>query len=472
MNPVELVLEHARTNPDDVAVAEADFSMSYGDMADTLVRFAGRFRQLGIGHGTVVAVSARPAIEAVVVLALLHEGAISLTGSPSVLRVYADSIDVVISEGPVLNAGSARLITISTDFLASLGAVSPTIQPSALDASDVCRIVFSSGTTGTPKGIEFTVAALRARTDAARAIWMPVDPFMCLLGLDTVSGTLTFFWSVFHGKTYFASSRAAQNRAVIERYGVRSIKASPARLADLVALVEAEPGLHLEVVQVLGSLLTPSLGERCESTLGCVPIYLYGSTEIGTVASGPFDAARPHIVGRLINPEVDFELADDKGRPIVEPDTEGEIRFRSAVMTSHYWLAAPGEGAFRAGWFYPGDIGSISRRGELHIAGRSDDVVNASGAKFNLAELDLWLNELRLFDDAASFSFSEDNGVAVGIAFVAKAHVGPDLVVQQLRARFPNLVVKALIKVDAIPRNDLGKVARTALVNLLGVLPE
>ena len=462
MNPIEAVFEHGRQNPAAIAVASADFSMTAADLEQSVLRFAARLRQLGVVKGSVVAVRAHPAVEAVVILALLHEGAISLSGTPGVLRAYSANIDLVIADGPVQT--SARLVVVDAEFLTALGAVSIDIRPTQLAPDDVVRIVFSSGTTGTPKGVEFTVAALLARTDAAHTNWMPAAPFMCLLGLDTVSGIQTFYWSAFHGETYFVASDGPRNRAVIERYGVRSIKTSPARLADL---LDAGPTTTLEVVQVAGSLLTPSLGQRTQEVLGTTPVYLYGSTEVGTVTSGPFDGSRPHVVGRLI-PTVDFELVNAAGQPVTTPDTEGVIRYRSVVMVDHYWLTpADPSSAFRDGWFYPGDLGTLSATGELHISGRTNDVVNAAGAKFNLAELDIWLAELRIFEDAASFSFGTDAGTAVGVAFVAKPHVDGGIALEQLTARFPNLAVSALLKLDAIPRNQLGKVDRRALVELL-----
>lgn len=457
VNPIDAVLEHGRANPAALAIASADFAMTAGDLADSVVRFAARLRQLGVAKGSVVAVSAHPAIEAVVTLALLHQGAIALSGTPAVLRAYSASIDLVVTDASVQT--SARTITVDAEFLAGLGAVSTDIEPAALDSADVCRIVFSSGTTGTPKGVEFTVATLLARTDAARRNWMPADPFMNLLGADTVSGVLSFYWSALHGATYFIASTAQNNRTVIERYGVRAVKTSPARLVDLLTVGQ---GLSLEHVLVAGSLLTPTLGERAVAVLGVTPTYLYGSTEVGTVASGEFDGSRPHVVGRLI-PDAEFEIVDAADQPTTD---EGRIRYRTAHTPASYWL---GDGEpFRHGWFYPGDLGSLSATGELHLSGRATDVVNASGAKFNLAELDLWLGELRILTDAASFSFTDDTGVAVGIAFVAKPHVGQQLVLDQLRARLPNLAVKALVKLDAIPRNPLGKVDRAALVRLLG----
>lgn len=456
VNPIEQVLAHARQRPESIAIASADFTMTAGDLEQSVLRFAARLRQLGIGRGSVVGVSAHPAIEAVVTLALLHEGAVSLVATPAVLRSHADHIDLLVSDAPVHS--SVRTITIDAAFLAGLGAVSIDIEPAQLGANDVCRIVFSSGTTGTPKGVEFTVAALLARTEAAHANWMPAEPFLCLLGADTVSYTLSLFWHVLHGRTHLIASTPQRNRAVIEKYNVRSVKTSPARLAELLDVGE---GLRLESVQVAGSLLAPSLARRCEEALGLVPTYLYGATEVGTVVSGQVDAGRPHVVGRPVA-GIDLELVDVDDRSITQPDTEGVIRFRGATMLDRYWLEQAST-AFRDGWFYPGDIGLLSSDGELHLVGRSNDVVNANGAKFNLAELDVWLAELRIFADAASFSYATDDGTAVGIAFVGKPHVGPELAVEQLRARFPHLTVGTLLKLDAIPRNPLGKADRRAL---------
>lgn len=106
--------------------------------------------------------------------------------------------------------------------------------------------------------------------------------------------------------------------------------------------------------------------------------------------------------------------------------------------------------------------------GRLLISGRADDLVNAGGAKFNLAELDLWMRELDLFTDCASFQFRDAAGAtSIGIAFQSRHPVDPAIVLERVRGLLPNLEIRALLRVDGIPRNHLGKVVRTSLAELI-----
>ncbi|MEQ1738022.1 MAG: AMP-binding protein, partial [Rhodoglobus sp.] len=327
-------------------------------------------------------------------------------------------------------------------------------------------------TTGSPKGVEFTVTSLLGRTASAERTWMPRHPFMCLLGLDTVSGFQTFAWSVLTGHTYIVPSDGPTNLRLIERHQIRSIKASPARLENLVdAHTGADPAavLALAEIQVAGSLLSPSLAMRCETQLGRIPTYLYGSTEVGTVTRGVFDPTRPNAVGTVVA-DAELELVDDDGAAVTGEGVRGRIRYRSAHIPDSYWRGtSEANASFRDGWFYPGDLGSWGPGGELLISGRTDDLVNAGGAKFNLAELDLWMSELDVFTDCASFQFRDAAGaVSIGLAFQSRNPVNPEVILERVRGLLPNLEIRALMRIDAIPRNQLGKVTRTALSAQMG----
>jgi acyl-coenzyme A synthetase/AMP-(fatty) acid ligase len=446
--------------------------MSYADLADSVRRMAAKLRQLGVRPGSVVAVRARPELEAVLIIALLHEGAVSLHASEAILAAHGDQVDYLVGEVMGSSRTRARVITIDAAFLMALGAVNSRIDPQPLDDAAPCRVVFSSGTTGSPKGVEFTVSSLLSRTSSARANWMPIDPFMCLLGLDTVSGFQTFMWSMLHGATYLVPGDGEANRRLIDRFGVRSIKTSPARLENLVDAVDAADDatpLALDHVGVAGSLLSPLLGRRCELALGTSPTYLYGSTEVGTVTRGRFNPDKPAVVGTVVD-DAELQIIDDDGRDVSSASQQGVIRYRSASTPRAYWRAsAEANASFRDGWFYPGDRGALTVDGGLIISGRSDDVVNAGGAKFNLAELDLWMLEIELFADCASFQYRDTDGTTrVGLAFVSRTSVSPEIVLERIRSMLPNLEVRKLFRIDTIPRNQLGKVNRAALTALIG----
>ena len=127
-------------------------------------------------------------------------------------------------------------------------------------------------------------------------------------------------------------------------------------------------------------------------------------------------------------------------------------------MPSNYWLDDEQMSrGFSNGWFYPGDLGVQNQDGELQINGRADDVVNIRGSKFNLLELDTWLAELGLFEEAASFlvKASQDE-ITVGIALA-----------QKLKSFIPDLEFSHLIRIERLPRNRLDKVDRTELTKLV-----
>jgi acyl-coenzyme A synthetase/AMP-(fatty) acid ligase len=472
-HPARVLAHHAAEHPTDPAIVSLGFVMTYGELADAVRRVAARLRSLGIRPGQVVGIRARPEWEAVLALAVLHEGACSLHASDAVLAAYGDRLDHVLLDG--IRPGTRRAIDVGTAFLETLGSVNAAIDPQPIAPDAACRIVFSSGTTGTPKGVAFTLAMLLARTDAAHTNWMPAEPFFCLLGIDTVSGYQTFMWSVLHGRPWIVPGTGAANLDLLGRTQARAIKTSPARLADLLDAVDARgaaphasPVPRLEHVQVAGALLSGPLARRAEHLLGIIPTYLYGSTECGTITRGDVDPHDPARVGWLVEGS-ELQVVDEHG-VVAATGEVGSVRYRTPTTPSSYWNGDPNaDRAFRDGWFWPGDRGSLGPDGALHLAGRDDDVVNASGAKINLAELDLWLAELDLLDDLATFAYPDADGtMRVGLVYVPRHDAPPEIVHDAVRRRAPFVEVTALIRVDVVPRNARGKVTRPSLLRLLG----
>lgn len=467
-NLVVQVLAHADVNPDGLAIVSPSVTMSYGDLAAAVRRTAAGLRKSGVKPGQIVGVRARPEWEAVLTLAIMHEAAVSLHASRPVLQAYAPHIDLVLTEGSLSGeAGFAgRVINVGPAFMESLGAVSGEIEPQPFDGDDVCRVVFSSGTTGTPKGIAFTVATVRARTEAARMTWMPPDPYVCLLGIDTVSGFITFGWCVLNGAPWVIPGAAATQVGVLSDVGARSIKTSPAQLSELLDAIEAlgdPPPLALEVVMVTGASLSGQLAQRCRRVLGVDAQYLYGSTEAGAMTLGTVDPEHPGRVGALIDPSR-LRIVRGPDRALCGVGVVGDIECRTSLDIAGYWNGGDANVAFGGGWFRPGDRGSIDEMGVLQLAGRTDDLVNAGGTKLNLAQLDLRLAEIDLFSDAASFSFTEPGGLrGVGVVFVADGDPSPDAVARAVRDHLSGLTVSRLVRVAELPRNARGKVSRIDL---------
>ena len=467
MNPISSFFKAAEVNPSKIAVATSDLEMTFGDLAGSVKLFSAAFKKFGIRKGNFIAISARTEVECIAALALMQLGAISLSGTDSVMRSYRTEIQFLITDNESSLFLPSNVIKINTEFLASLGKVSPNESIEEIDETEIVRIVFSSGTTGTPKGVPFTAKNLTARLNSANANWMPALPFMSLLGLDTVTGMQTFFWHALNGHTYIAPGGGNENLNLIRKHQVKSIKTSPARLKDLITASNSQTkDLRLEVVQFAGSLLSTNLAESAVKVLGVKPTYLYGSTEVGTVTRGGFKPAKPNNVGPPVA-DIELEIVDELGISVPK-NTLGSIRYRKPGMPESYWLDDQRKSrGFNSGWFYPGDLGLLNQDGELEINGRADDVVNIRGSKFNLLELDTWLAELGLFEEAASFLVKTNNDeLTVGIAFVSKNEPIPELLTQKLKSFIPDLEFSHLLRVERLPRNRLDKVDRAELSKL------
>lgn len=452
MNPIEQLWSLVAKQPDSLALISSKVRMNFRDLGDNVSRFAAVMRKRGIKHGDVLGVEAPAEIEVVIVLAALQLGAATLSVSKTVLDNFRSNID--------------HLVIPDESFMLELGTVQPLIEPQKLEPNDIVRISFSSGTTGVPKGIPFTAGALNPRTEDFRELVIK-EPFMALLGIDTVTGFLSLTWSLFNGNPYFIPAGPVENLKVISEHGIKMISVSPARLENLLDEQEkANLPLSLEFVLTAGSMITPTLANRTLQTLGAQMGYVYGSTEVGSASFGPYVEQTPNQVGALVS-DVEFEIVSDDLEPLPIGEV-GNIRYRKPSMPDEYWnsKSSRGNGIFE-GWFYPGDQGKLTEQSELILLGRNDDLVNAAGSKFNLVQLDLWLQDSGLFTDVASFTTSDNAGeVQIGIAFVAKQPPIPEILLKRLNEFLPNLQVKVLLHLEAIPRNKMDKVVRIELQKL------
>ena len=468
MNPIAKLFAHAENQPEQLAIASPAYTTTYAELTSAVRLISSALIARGVKRGQVVGVAAKPEIECLVALSLLQIGAVSLSATQPVLRSYKERIEFLVTDDQTTLFDSGKRLLVDGAFLESLGMVAPLAEVTELEPDAVVRLVFSSGTTGAPKGVPFTAQNLVARTNSARKNWMPILPFMSLLGLDTVTGMQTFFWSVFNGQTFFAATNGENNLRLIAEHGVKSIKSSPARLKDLLDAAESNKAkTALEIIQVAGSLLDSRTVRRSESIFGITPTYLYGSTEVGTVTRGKFKPQAPNNLGQPVD-DIDFEIVDDSGR-VVAAKTLGRIRYRKPGMPADYWLMTNSTTTgFIDGWFYPGDFATMNEAGELELSGRTDDLVNLGGAKFNLLELDVWLQRLEMFDEVAAFKVTNEFGeLEIGIAFASKLPPIPEMLTEQVRSFLPDLDFQYLIRLPKLPRNKLDKVDRAELAKLV-----
>jgi len=470
VNPVQGMLSWAERTPNAIAIKSVRLEMTYSVFKDTVLRIAAKLRQSGVKAGDVVGLRMSAELQAVFVAAVMHEGAVSFAAKQSNVAPRRDQIQHIFTDDQLFESGNSTRQLVDENWLASTAHLSTRIEPADFASADAeAVLMFSSGTTGKPKGIAFSVQLLENRINAAHKNWMPAEAFMSELGLDTVSGLLTYFYNLKNGQTFLVPGGAAATISQLRQQKIGAIKTSPAKLADLVKQANGAQvdllGLHS--IQVAGGLISTHLAKQVFETFNAQLICLYGSTEVGTLARGEYDPTNANRVGKVL-PEVELEIVDENGAS-VSLGVVGNIRAKSPYQATEYWRDKPQTLAtFKSTWFWPGDRGYLDEQGNLFVEGRSDELINSGGAKLNPAWVDIQLAGYRGFKDHAAFAAPDaSTGEAVfGLAIVTDEPVALDQLKANLRELLGGSAPQVIVRVAEIARNELGKPLRGEIAKL------
>jgi acyl-coenzyme A synthetase/AMP-(fatty) acid ligase len=339
-----------------------------------------------------------------------------------------------------------------------------TIQPNEYESEDsLAHLIFSSGTTGMPKGVCFTIRDLQERAEAAGNSWMPSKPFLCQLAQDTVSGAITYFHSIFNGETYFVPGSDKEDAELIAEMKVTAIQTSPAKLKDLLSNDPRQLD-SLEVIQVAGGLLSSQLAEDSRKQLGVELVYIYGSTEVGLVAKGTINPDDTQTVGSVVS-SCQVQILDELGHELPF-DSDGTLRVKTNYQSRKYWkVADSGSSSYVDGWFYPGDMARLSKDGTLKVLGRVDEIVNLSGVKVDPGFIDTQISRYRGIKDFACFAIPDEIQLSekLAIAIVFDEEINIDNFITHMRSHLGDSYPRAVVRVKEIPRNSMGKPNRLEL---------
>ncbi|MFM7030534.1 MAG: class I adenylate-forming enzyme family protein [Micrococcales bacterium] len=455
LNPMHHILAQAAANPAKIAIEGGYFDTNYGQFADGVKRVASALRGAGVRPGHVVGLRLDRGVQGVFWGAVMHEAAVAFAASRPVVDAYGEHIDWLVTDDIGLSL-KGKTIRINPQWLEGLGRINPRVDVLDYPSMDApVRLAFSSGTTGTPKGVAFSTAMLCTRAEAAERTWMPAQPFFSQLGMDTPSGMLTQFWSLLGNHAYFQPAIPPIDADTINRFEIATLKTSPSKLMDIVSFAE-EKGLRwdsLQTLEVAGGTLSPVLAARFAALSPAKIRYLYGSTEAGTVITGEYDPADPTKLGQPVA-GTSLQIVGDA------------VAIQTPFMAREYWMAPEASAkAFANGSFWPGDTGALDPDGSFRVLGRTDELVNAAGAKVDPAWIDLKIAEYRGITEAAAFGYLDprSGGQALALAFVAERELSVENLQNHLRDTFQNIRFASVMRVEEIPRNAFGKVQRNQL---------
>jgi malonyl-CoA/methylmalonyl-CoA synthetase len=357
--------------------------------------------------------------------------------------------------------------------------------PSKLEAraDDVALLLYTSGTTGKPKGARLTHANLAAQVDVLQRAWGMTerDVLLHVLPLHHLHGVVV---ALLHALTtpcrVHVLARFDASRVIEELRDATVFMAVPTmyqRLLDAADALDAEARAAFESnarglrLATSGSAALPaSLAERWRGITGAIPLERYGMTEIGMALSNPLDpsARRAGTVG-LPLPTVELRLVDESGA-----DAEvGELWVRGpSVFAGYHERDDATRAAFRDGWFLTGDVGRREDGGVIRLLGRTSvDILKTGGEKVSALEIEEALREHPAVAEIAVVGLPDPAwGDRVTAAVVLRE--GAELSIEGLRAWARSRLVaykipQSLVVMAALPRNAMGKVEKKRLIEIV-----
>ncbi|AGZ44108.1 non-ribosomal peptide synthetase [Actinoplanes friuliensis] len=488
--PHQLVEQHARRNPDAIAVRFEGVDLPYGELNRRANQLAHHLIELGAGRETLVGISMERGFDLVVgVLAIWKTGGAFVPLDPDLPAARLTSMIGDAAVGVVLThrATQDRLAAHDDLLLCVDGpdtdlAARPSHDPGVpVDGEDAVYAIYTSGSTGTPKGVVNVRAAIRNRLT-----WMNERFGAGTDGRVLQKSPFTFdtsvwelFWALTNGAT-LVMARPDGHRDprylvdLIQREQVTLVDFVPSMLEMFLREPDAARCTSLRHVIAGGETLTRSLRSRFAEALPQTEIYnLYGPTEaaIGVTSwlCRDDDDSRSAPIGVPIANARVYVLGPDLGH--VPPGMPGEIYIAArplargylnrADLTAQRFVADPfvaGERMYRTG-----DRARRRPDGAIEFLGRDDEQVKIRGVRVELGEVEAALLGLHGVEQAVVTVHGDGVDKRL-VAYVVGFDPDPVRLRRQMPAVVPaHLVPSAFVAMDAFPVTVNGKVDRRQL---------
>jgi acyl-CoA synthetase (AMP-forming)/AMP-acid ligase II len=465
---VELLRGVAAQHPDRPAFVDAKRRLTFGEWDRAADGVAGFLAARGVGPGDVVALLIPSSIE----YAVCYQAA---------MRLRAITTGVNTRLGPpeiesILDRTRPRVVIRDADLAevrSAFDAVAPAALPPAAE-DDPVAIVWTSGTTGLPKGAVFDHRNLRAVAVGAGAMGAPFDVRLAPLPFAHVAFMSRPWEEIENAITTVITPtpwRAADALRLMERERVTVGQGVPTQwrlVLDHPAFVTTD----LSTLRIGGTgaaTVPPELVREMEQKLGCPVVIGYTSTE-AAITTGTVPGDSPEVISRTVGrprTNVELEVVDDDGEPCATGEV-GRVRCRSGAVMRGYWHDPDrtAEVLDADGWLTTGDLGFLDERGYLTLVGRRSEMYIRGGYNVYPAEVERVLSE---HDDVAQIAIvgMPDPVLGeIGYAFVVAAGSSPSIESLRTFCQAELADYKApdrLVVVDALPVTTVGKVDKQAL---------
>lgn len=517
MNTVEFLQISSAVVPDREALVEVGGNgarITYGEMYPRVVRLANALQGLGVERGQKVAIMSINSAEYVVTYY-----ACAMVGA-TLVPLNARAKDEELTH--MLNVSQCQVIFVSDRYIDLVERIRPTLTHTQhfiayesgqggytdynqlidqssdeepwveIDDHDATLLIFTSGTTALPKGVQLTYQDLVAYVTNTMA---PADPevhekTLVSAPFSHVAGATAMMSSIWGGRTLVilpAFTPEGWLRAVHEEKATHSFVV-PTMLKRIMEVPNFEE-YDLSSLKLITYGAAPMPYEVVRRACDIFPprgiglMNAYGQTESTSTLTflGPDDhdlstdtekrERRLRSVGRPM-PDVTIAIMDDRNNPVPAGE-EGEICVKSdRVMKGYYKQEDATSTAIIDGWLHTGDVGKLDEDGYLFITGRKKDLIIRGGENISAGEIENCLEMHPKIDEAAVIGVPDlDWGEVVKAVLVLKPgeQITLDEVVTHCKAHLASFKAPAYIAiVDELPRNPMGKVLKTELRKMYG----
>ena len=473
-------------------------TIAYGDLEQAANGMAHTFAQMGVKKGDrVVLFIPKSVIFVVAHLALQKLGAVSVPLNPGFKKsemqyLLADAQANVILLAPdkqafikEIDPDLTRLLVDTQKPYQDLDIFAPAPDEFAgpqIRSDDPALIVYTSGTTGNPKGAILTQNNLVADARNIIDIWEISEadtlchalPLFHVHGLcfalhtALLAGAHVLMLDQFTAQTVIETLRTNQGPHVCTVF--MAVPAMYAKLIDCIGDQTIDFG-HMRLWTSGSAPLLAQDFQRIHAAFGQQPVEREGMTETGMNFSNPLKGQRkPGSIGIPL-PALQVRIVDPATGIDVESGQTGEIWLKGPAVTPGYWQK-PEEtaGTFEQGWFKTGDLGNTDKDGYYYLTDRIKHIIISGGENISPKEIEAVINQIEGVVESSVVGIADEKWGEKVVAAVVKgpaAGVGGDEIRSYCKSQLHDWKCpKEIVFVEALPRNTMGKVLKEEVKKL------
>ncbi|MDJ0836797.1 MAG: AMP-binding protein [Acidobacteriota bacterium] len=483
MNIARHINTAAVETPDRTAVFFGDSVITYGALNRMSDQMAARLQQRGLGRGARVALFLPngPGFIAAY-LGILKAGMVAVSINPTAKPAEVDFI--------LTDCGAAALLTANrpgamvsdvpptpawvhvVDEKTLAGGPVPDFEMTHVSDDEAASILYTSGTTGRPKGVVLTHGNLAANKSAfSNCLTLgSADKALLFLPLTHAYGQNAVLQPCLEARASIVLQNGFQPADAVRAVADHRVSLFFGVPVHFIGLLGRKPGnlSSLRLCFSAASTLPAEIADRWRALTGCSIVQGYGMTESTALCTyNKRPESKPESVGTAMQ-GMEVRIVDPESGALCRPGAPGELIYRGAYVMKNYWgREEETAGAIVDGWFHSGDLATMDEDGDCFIVDRLKDVIDVGGLKVFPAEVENVLYQHPAVAEAAVFGLPDTGfGEAVGAVVVPVRN--RQVTVGELsafaRQRLEEYKAPAHIDlVDTILKNPTGKVLKHVL---------